>query len=75
MKIEEIIINNNLFIKTTPENGFVLHKIGTDEYYNDAIDLPSSNFQYEEVKNTEELSEDFENLLTEEIEKTLDAKE
>ena len=50
MRTEEIIINNKVFIKTTPEEGFKLHKLGTDEYYKDAIDLPNSNFQYEEVE-------------------------
>ena len=50
MIVEEVIINNRTFIKRTPREGYVLHKVGTDEYYAEAIDLPTSNFEYEEVE-------------------------
>lgn len=50
MTVEEVIINNRKFIKTTPAEGYVLLKVGTDEKYAEAIDLPTSNFKYEEVE-------------------------
>lgn len=47
---EEIIINNRTFIKTTPSENHELVKVGTDEHYAVAIDLPTSNFEYIEVE-------------------------
>jgi hypothetical protein len=47
---EEIIINNRKFIKTTPSENHELVKVGTDEHYGEAIDLPTSNFEYYEVE-------------------------
>lgn len=46
---EEIIINGRTFIKTTPKEGYELVKVGTEEHYAEAIDLPTSNFEYYEV--------------------------
>lgn len=54
MTVEEVIINNRKFIKTTPTEGYVLLKVGTDEKYAEAIDLPTSNFKYEEVEEPKE---------------------
>lgn len=54
MIVEEVIINNRIFVKRIPEDGYVLHKVGTDEYYSEAIDLPTSNFEYEEVAEPKE---------------------
>lgn len=54
MTVKEVIINNRMFIKRTPKEGCVLHKVGTDEYYAEAIDLPTSNFEYEEVEEPKE---------------------
>jgi hypothetical protein len=48
-KSEEIIINGRTFIKTTPSEGYELVKVGTEEHYAEAIDLPTSNFEYYEV--------------------------
>ena len=47
---EEIIINNRTFIKTTPSENYELVKVGTEEHYAEAIDLPNSNFEYYEVE-------------------------
>jgi hypothetical protein len=47
---EEIIINGRIFIKTTPKEGYELVKVGTEEHYAEAIDLPMSNFEYYEVE-------------------------
>lgn len=46
---EEVIINGRTFIKTTPSEKHILKKVGTDEIYGEAIDLPTSNFEYIEV--------------------------
>ena len=50
MKIEEIEINGRKFVKTTPEEGFELVKVGTNEHYGEAIDLPNHKFEYVEVE-------------------------
>ena len=55
MKVEEVIINGRAFVKTTPEEGYELHKVGTGEIYEEAIDLPNSKFEYTEVKKPEEV--------------------
>lgn len=55
MKIEEVVINGINLIKTTPEEGYELHKVGTDEIYEEAIDLSKHKFEYTEVKKPEEV--------------------
>ena len=50
MKREEIYIDDFMFIKTTPKDGYELVKFGTNEHYSEAIDLPTSNFEYIEVE-------------------------
>ena len=47
---EEVIINGRTFIKTTPSENHILKKVGTDEIYGEAIDLPTSNFEYVEIE-------------------------
>lgn len=47
---KEVTINGRIFIKTTPAEGFELVKVGTNEHYSEAIDLPTSNFEYVEVE-------------------------
>ena len=42
------------------DQGFIIKKIGTDEFYEKAIDLPNTNFEYEETEeliNEEEATE------------------
>ena len=46
---EKIIINGRTFIKIVPDEGYELVKVGTGEHYSEAIDLPTSNFEYYEV--------------------------
>ena len=56
MILIEIITHNGREFKrtyTTDEN-MMLHKIGTDEYYGEAVDVIDSNFTYEEVPIPEE---------------------
>lgn len=49
----EIISNGtDKFRKTyTDDETKILHKIGTDEYYGEAVDLLDSPYEYEEVDN------------------------
>lgn len=60
MIITEIIKHNGREFKrtyTTDEN-MMLHKVGTDEYYGEAVDVIDSNFTYEEVPIPEEDKEE-----------------
>ena len=54
MKVEEVIINGKMFKKTTAEQGYELVKVGTDAHYIEAIDLPTSNYEYTEVLSSDE---------------------
>lgn len=53
IKKDNITINNKQFIKTYSDDNFMIKKIGTNEIYSEAYDLPNSNYNYEEtvVKN------------------------
>ena len=55
MKIEEVVINGINLIKTTATEGYELHKVGTDEVYEEAYDFPKRKFEYIEVKKPEEV--------------------
>ena len=35
--------------KTYSDSGFYIHKIGTDEIYNEAIDIEGAPYEYEET--------------------------
>lgn len=56
MIITEIITHNGREFKRTytTTEGMMLHKVGTDEYYGEAVDVIDSNFTYEEVPIPEE---------------------
>ena len=47
---ENITINDKLFVKTYSDAEFYIKKKGTDEVYVEAIDLPTSNFEYVETE-------------------------
>ena len=47
---ENITINNKQFVKTYSDAEFYIKKKGTDEVYVEAIDLPTSNFEYVETE-------------------------
>ena len=49
--IENITINGRQFKKTVSDT-YLIRKIGTDEVYSEAYDLPEKDYEYEE---TEEL--------------------
>lgn len=46
---EAIEINGKEFIKNYSDKNLYIQKTGTDEVYSEAIDLPESNFIYEET--------------------------
>ena len=50
--IEKTITDENGSIKTVKEpipTGFKIHKVGTDEIYDEAIDIENAPFEYEET--------------------------
>ena len=52
MILSEVIVNEidgRKLRKTTSLDGNLLHKVGTDEYYSEAYDILSANYDYEEV--------------------------
>lgn len=56
--IETITLNNREFKKTYSNEGFYIQKVGTDEIYSEAIDIPTANYEYIETdKKIEEDSE------------------
>ena len=57
MIITEIITHNGREFKRTytTTEGMMLHKVGTDEYYGEAVDVIDSDFTYEEVPIPEEI--------------------
>ena len=53
---ENIRFGRKDFIKTYSDEGYYISKVGTDEVYSEAIDLPSMGYTYEETdKPIEEL--------------------
>ena len=49
----------NLY-KTYSNEGYIIHKLNTEEYYSEAIDAKNTSFEYEETTEkieTEEISE------------------
>ena len=49
----------NLY-KTYSNEGYIIHKLNTEEYYSEAIDVENAPFEYEETTEkieTEEISE------------------
>ena len=59
---ENITINNKQFVKTYSDADLYINKKGTEEVYVEAIDLPTSNFEYVE---TEDKIEKLEEVDTE----------
>ena len=55
---ENITINNKQFVKTYSDAEFYIKKKGTDEVYVEAIDLPTSNFEYVETEDKIEKPEE-----------------
>ena len=49
MIIQEIFEGNTTLVKTYSDKGVMIHKIGTDELYPEAIDPQKFNREYEET--------------------------
>ena len=62
---ENITINNKQFVKTYSDAEFYIKKKGTDEVYVEAIDLPTSNFEYVETEDKIEKLEEIDTETTE----------
>lgn len=52
LKTEPITINGKQYRHNFSDNGFRIRKVGTNEIYDDALDIPENTATYEE---TEEL--------------------
>lgn len=46
---ENVKFGKKDFIKTYSDEGYYISKVGTDEVYSEAIDLPSMGYTYEET--------------------------
>ena len=46
--VENIIINGRQFKKTVSDT-YLIRKVGTDEVYSEAYDLPEKDYEYEET--------------------------
>ena len=62
---ENITINNKQFVKTYSDAEFYIKKKGTDEVYVEAIDLPTSKFEYVETEDKIEKLEEIDTDTTE----------
>ena len=58
---EMIKLNNRDFKKTYSDENFYIQKVGTEEIYSEAIDIPTANYEYIETdKKIEDNSENME---------------
>ena len=64
--IENIIINGRQFKKTVSDT-YLIRKIGTDEVYSEAYDLPEKDYKYEETDELLPKDESFEEESTTKI--------
>lgn len=55
---ENIILNNKQFRKTYSNENFYIQKVGTEEIYSEAIDIPTANYEYIETDKKIEESEE-----------------
>ncbi|MBR2245498.1 MAG: hypothetical protein IJ880_00470 [Bacilli bacterium] len=46
---EMIRLNNRDFKKTYSDENFYIQKVGTEEIYSEAIDIPTANYEYVET--------------------------
>lgn len=46
---EKIVIAGTDFVRRYSDSGMMIRKVGTDEEYIEAIDLATSEFEYEET--------------------------
>lgn len=54
----KVEVLNERLKQTYSDSGYMLNKIGTEEFYSEAVDLITSTFEYEETdKNIEKAEE------------------
>ena len=64
--VENITINGRQFKKTISDT-YLIRKIGTDEVYSEAYDLPEKDYEYEETNELLPKDESFEKESTTKI--------
>lgn len=57
---EMIRLNNRDFKKTYSDENFYIQKVGTEEIYSEAIDIPTANYEY--IETDRKIEEDSENM-------------
>lgn len=55
---ENIILNGKEFIKHYSNENFYIQKVGTQQIYSEAIDIPTANYEYVETDKKIEEQED-----------------
>ena len=56
IKVEKVFIRGKEFKKTYSDKNKIIKKVGTEEEYEEAIDLPTSNYEY--VETNKEIEEE-----------------
>jgi|BioPla2DNA2_1021312.scaffolds.fasta_scaffold517003_1 hypothetical protein len=54
---ETVTFNGREFRRTYSDEGYLIRKVGTDEIYSEAVDLPDRNFEYVETDQSIEIEE------------------
>lgn len=54
---ETVTFNGREFRRTYSDEGYLIRKVGTDEIYSEAVDLPDRNFEYVETEQSIEIEE------------------
>ena len=57
IKQETVTFNGREFRRTYSDEGYLIRKVGTDEIYSEAVDLPDRNFEYVETDQLIEVEE------------------
>lgn len=58
MLIKEVLVENPDLVRYYSDEGFMIHKIGTEEYYGEAVELATIPVEYEETNITIEESDE-----------------
>jgi len=57
IKQETVTFNGREFRRTYSDEGYLIRKVGTDEIYSEAVDLPDRKFEYVETDQSIEIEE------------------
>ena len=58
---EMIRLNNRDFKRTYSDENFYIQKVGTEEIYSEAIDIPTANYEY--VETDQKIEEDIKSFI------------